>query len=161
MTHEDNGKCGMAAVLFNLLGEAKGAEFFSRMSLASHGAERDCGHTGNFSTSSGRCREWLRSGPQATGAWMNEFGAWYFDLARQWDGNFAHQGPPQTSNDTYAGTGIRTGAYLLAYAMPLKQIWLTGKSRPPHPTHRRQARSNRPRRQRLERTTTATASTTN
>ncbi len=27
-THEDNGKCGMAAVLFNLLGEFKGAEFF-------------------------------------------------------------------------------------------------------------------------------------
>ena len=47
-THEDNGKCGMAAVLFNLLGEPKGAEFFSRMSVASHGSERDCGHTGNF-----------------------------------------------------------------------------------------------------------------
>ena len=46
--HEDNGKCGMAAVLFNLLGEAKGAEFFSRMSVASHGPERDTGHTGNF-----------------------------------------------------------------------------------------------------------------
>ena len=32
--HEDNGKCGMAAVLFNLLGEQNGAEFFSRMSIA-------------------------------------------------------------------------------------------------------------------------------
>ena len=47
-THEDNGKCGMAAVLFNLLDEPKGAEFFSRMSVASHGPERDCGHTGNY-----------------------------------------------------------------------------------------------------------------
>jgi hypothetical protein len=46
--HEDNGKCGMSAVLFNLLGEANGAEFFSRMSVASHGPERDTGHTGNF-----------------------------------------------------------------------------------------------------------------
>jgi hypothetical protein len=46
--HDDNGKCGMAAVLFNLLGEAKGAEFFSCMSTASHGPERDTGHTGNF-----------------------------------------------------------------------------------------------------------------
>ena len=27
-THEDNGKCGMTAVLFNLLGEANGAAFF-------------------------------------------------------------------------------------------------------------------------------------
>ena len=41
--HEDNGKCGMTAVLFNLLGEANGAEFFSRMSVASHGPERDTG----------------------------------------------------------------------------------------------------------------------
>ncbi len=53
--HEDNGKCGMAAVLFNALGEAKGAEFFSRMSVAAHGPERDCGHTGNYSTCSGPC----------------------------------------------------------------------------------------------------------
>ena len=47
-THEDNGKCGMTAVLFDLLCEEKGAEFFSRMSVASHGPERDTGHTGNF-----------------------------------------------------------------------------------------------------------------
>jgi hypothetical protein len=37
-THDDNGKCGMAAVLFSLLGEPDAAEFFSRMSLASHGS---------------------------------------------------------------------------------------------------------------------------
>ncbi len=37
--HDDNGKCGMAAVLFNLLGEKNGAEYFSRMSiLLSYGA---------------------------------------------------------------------------------------------------------------------------
>jgi len=47
-SHDDNGKNGMAAVLFNLLDDAKGTAYFSRMSLASHGAERDCGHTGNF-----------------------------------------------------------------------------------------------------------------
>ena len=45
--HEDNGKCGMAAVLFGLLGEPKGVAFFSRMSFASHRSRRDCGHTGN------------------------------------------------------------------------------------------------------------------
>ncbi len=42
-THEDNGKCGMAAVLFNQLGETKSADFFTRMAVASHGNERDCG----------------------------------------------------------------------------------------------------------------------
>jgi hypothetical protein len=43
------------------------------------------------------------SGPHASGAWMNEFGSWYFDLARRWDGSFPHQGPPQKSNDSYQG----------------------------------------------------------
>ena len=46
--HDDNGKNGMAGVMFNLLGEKNGAEYFSRMSVAAHGAERDCGHCGNF-----------------------------------------------------------------------------------------------------------------
>ena len=124
--HEDNGKCGMAAVLFNLLGEAKGAEFFSRMSVASHGPERDTGHTGNFFNILWAMPGVAQSGPHATGAWMKEFGAWYFDLARRWDGTFLHQGPPEPDNDSYGGWDC-TGGYLLAYAMPLKKIYLTGK----------------------------------
>jgi hypothetical protein len=124
--HDDNGKCGMAAVLFNLLGEEKGAEFFSRMSTASHGPERDTGHTGNFFNILWSLPGVAQSGPNATGAWMNEFGAWYFDLARCWDGSFPHQGPPEIAGDSYAGWDA-TGGYLLAYAMPLKKIYLTGK----------------------------------
>ncbi len=124
--HEDNGKCGMVSVLFNLLGEPKGAEFFSRMSLASHGPERDTGHTGNFFNILWAMPGVAHSGPHATGAWMQEFGAWYFDLARRWDGRFLHQGPPDNGNDSYAGWDC-TGAYLLAYAMPLKKLYLTGK----------------------------------
>jgi hypothetical protein len=124
--HEDNGKCGMAAVLFNLLGEENGAEFFSRMSVASHGAERDTGHTGNFFNMLWSIPAIAQSGPQATGAWMQEFGAWYFDLARRWDGSFPHQGPPEPDNDSYEGWDS-TGGYLLAYATPLKKLYLTGK----------------------------------
>ena len=125
-THEDNGKCGMAAVLFSLLDESAGAEFFSRMSVASHGAERDTGHTGNFFNMTWAMPAVALSGSQATGAWMTEFGAWYFDLARQHDSAFPHQGPPQMRRDSYKNWDC-TGAYLLAYAMPLKQIYLTGK----------------------------------
>ena len=124
--HDDNGKCGMAAVLFNLLGEAKGAEFFSRMSIASHGPERDTGHTGNFFNILWALPGVAQSGPNATGAWMREFGAWYFDLARRWDGTFLHQGPPELEEDSYGGWDC-TGGYLLAYAMPLKKICLTGR----------------------------------
>ena len=125
-THEDNGKCGMAAVLFNLLGEKEGAEFFARMSLASHGPERDCGHTGNYFNMLWAMPGVASCGPHATGAWMAEFGAWYFDLARRWDGAFVHQGPPEPRPDSYAGWDV-SGGYLLALAMPLKKIYLTGK----------------------------------
>jgi len=123
--HEDNGKNGMAAVLFDQLGEKEGTEFFAKMSTASHGNERDQGHTGNFFNMTWAMPGLSRGGPQATGAWMEEFGAWYFDLARSWDGSFRHQGPAQLSPDSY-GAWDATGAYLIAYAMPLKAIRLTG-----------------------------------
>jgi Family of unknown function (DUF6288)/HEAT repeats len=125
-THEDNGKCGMAAFMFNLLGESNGAEFFSRMSVASHGAERDGGHTGNFFNLLWAVPGVALSGPQATGAWMTEFGTWYFDLARGPKGNFVHQGPPEPGNDSYVKWDA-SGGYLLACAMPLRKIMLTGK----------------------------------
>jgi hypothetical protein len=125
-SHEDNGKCGMAAVLFDQLGDEKGARFFAKMSAASHGNERDQGHTGNFFNMAWAMPGVSRCGPQATGAWMEEFGSWYFDLARGWDGSFAHQGPPQARDDSY-GKWDATGVYLIAYAMPLKAIRLTGK----------------------------------
>jgi hypothetical protein len=125
-THEDNGKCGMAAVMFNFLGEKNGAEYFSRMSTASHGPERDCGHTGNFTNILWAMPGVAQSGPHATGAWMKEFGAWYYDLARTWDGGFPHPGPPEMKGDSFRGWDA-TGGYLLAYAMPLKKILLTGK----------------------------------
>ncbi len=125
-THEDNGKCGMAAVLFNQLGEEAGARFFTRMAVASHGSERDCGHTGNYFNLLWSLPAIAQAGPHATGAWMQEFGAWYHDLARRWDGTFTHQGPPEPEHDSYHGWDA-TGAYLLAYALPLKRTALTGR----------------------------------
>jgi hypothetical protein len=124
--HEDNGKCGMAAVLFNLMGEPPAAEFFARMSLSAHSAERDCGHTGNYFNILWAMPGVALSGPQATGAWMKEFGMWYFDLARRWDGGFSHLGPPEPEHDSYEGWDA-TGCYLLALAVPEKNLWLTGK----------------------------------
>lgn len=123
-THDDNGKNGAAAVLFNLLGDEEATEYFSRMSVASHGNERDNGHTGNFFNVLWGMPGVDLSGPAASGAWMEEFG-WYYDLARRWDGTFRHQGPPQKRPDSYRGWDA-TGAFLLAYAQPLGHIHLTG-----------------------------------
>ena len=124
--HEDNGKCGMAAVLFDLLHDRPRSSFFSRMSLASHGSERDTGHTGNFFNLLWAMPGIQPSGPHATGAWMKTFGAWSFDLARSWDGSFCHQGPPEKVPDSYEGWDA-SGAFLLAYAMPLTNLCLTGR----------------------------------
>lgn len=124
-THDDNGKNGIAAVIFNLLGDAEAATYFSHMSVASYGAERDSGHTGNYFNMLWAMPGVALSGPNASGAWMREFG-WYYDLARRWDGTFLHQGPPAAKPDSYRRWDC-TGAYLLGYAQPLKKIYLTGK----------------------------------
>ena len=123
-THDDNGKNGAAAVLFNLLGDAEAVEYFSRMSVASHGNERDNGHTGNYFNMLWAMPGVALSGSDASGAWMEEFG-WYYDLTRRWDGTFQHQGPPQAKPDSYRNWDA-TGAMLLAYAQPLGRIHLTG-----------------------------------
>ena len=124
-THDDNGKNGIAALMFSILGDAEAAEYFSRMSVASHGSEREMGHTGNFFNMLWAMPGVALSGPHASGAWMNEFG-WYYDLARRWDGTFLHQGPPQSRSDSYRNWDS-TGAYLLAYAQPLRKLSITGK----------------------------------
>ncbi|MCB1235173.1 MAG: HEAT repeat domain-containing protein, partial [Verrucomicrobiae bacterium] len=124
-THDDNGKNGIAALMFHLVDDVEAASFFSRMSVASYGAERDTGHTGNFFNLLWAMPGVALSGPHASGAWMKEYG-WYYDLARRWDGSFLHQGAPEAKPDKYGGWDA-TGAYLLAYAQPLGKILLAGR----------------------------------
>ncbi|MCA8987598.1 MAG: HEAT repeat domain-containing protein [Planctomycetaceae bacterium] len=126
-THDDNGKNGMAAVLFDQLGRAAGVEYFSRMSVASHGDEREMGHTGNFFNMTWALPGIARSGPEATGVWLEEFG-WYFDLARRWDGTFRYQGPPRGSREVYDNWDC-TGAYLLGYSQFQGHTSLTGRKK--------------------------------
>lgn len=126
-THDDNGKCGAGAILFDLLGDRPSAAFFSRMTTASYGSERDIGHTGNFFNMFWALPGVSRSGPQATGAWLAEFG-WYYDLARRWDGTFVYQGEPMPVEDNKYKGWDSTGAYLLAYAVSQKKTFFTGRS---------------------------------
>lgn len=124
--HEDNGKCSSAALLFDLLGDREAAEFFARMSTAAY-SERERGHTGNFFNILWALPGVARCGPLATGAYLKEQ-AWYYDLARSWDGTFLYQGSPvgEEEHGKYKGWDS-TGAYLLAYALPLRSLRLTGK----------------------------------
>jgi hypothetical protein len=124
--HEDNGKCSVAAVLFDLLGDHEAAAFFARMATAGY-AERERGHTGNFFNIQWALPGVSRCGPLATGAYLKEQ-SWYYDLARNWKGGFGYQGSPvgEEEHNKYTGWDC-TGAYLLTYALPLKSLYLTGK----------------------------------
>ena len=124
--HEDNGKCSSGAVLFDLLGDREAASFFAKMSTAAY-EERERGHTGNFFNILWALPGVSRCGPLASGAYMKEQ-SWYYDLARGWKGNFDYQGSPIGEEEHYKYTKWDcTGAYLLAYALPLKSLYLTGK----------------------------------
>ena len=125
-THDDNGKNGIAALLFNAMSEQVPAEYFSRMSVCSYGGERDEGHTGNFFNVAWALPAVALSGPNATGAWMEEF-SWYYDLARRWDGTFVHQGQAIAKFDRFKKWNS-TGAMLLAYGQPLRKLYVTGKA---------------------------------
>jgi hypothetical protein len=124
-THDDNGKNGVAAVLFNLLGDSAAATYFSKMSIASHGDEREMGHTGNFFNIQWALPSVALSGYNATGAWLKEYG-WYYDMGRRWDGTFIHQGAAEEKNDSYRNWDS-TGVYMLAYAQAARKLYITGR----------------------------------
>lgn len=124
--HEDNGKCSAATVLFDLLGDHEAAEFFAKMSTAGY-SERERGHTGNFFNYVWALQGVARGGPVATGAYLREQ-SWYYDLARGWDTSFVYQPSPEGQEEHHKYTGWDcTGSHLIAFALPLKTLRLTGK----------------------------------
>ncbi len=124
--HEDNGKCSAAAVLFDLLGDREAAEFFAKMSTAAY-SERERGHTGNYFNYVWALQGVARCGPLAIGAYLREQ-AWYYDLARTWDTSFVYQPSPVGAEEHHSYTGWDcTGSHLIAFALPLKTLRLTGK----------------------------------
>lgn len=138
--HENNGKNAMAAVLFALQGDRiPETRFFARMVTASYN-NREYGHTGQgFSYLWGALGAHA-GGPAAVAAHVKE-ASWHLDLVRRCDGSFTYDGAEQygaghTGDDTYYGTssyyGLSpTASYVLAYALPLKRIHLTGRDANP------------------------------
>jgi hypothetical protein len=121
--HSNNGKNAMAAVAFDLLGDRQGTRFFARMTAASYD-EREYGHTGNYFSYTWGPLGVFRIGPEALAAFVKEQ-RWYYDLARRWDGGFVYQGGAGES-DSY-GNWDMSGAILLAYALPLGKLYITGR----------------------------------
>jgi hypothetical protein len=124
-SHEDNGKCSSAAVMFDLLGDREAAAFFSWMAVAAYD-EREHGHCGNLWNMLWALPGASRSGPLATGAYLKEQ-SWYYELARNWKGGFVYQQIEKgDENNNYTDWDL-TGAYLLSYGLPLKSLYVMGK----------------------------------
>jgi len=136
ISHENNGKSPIAALMFGIQGtRVTQAQFFAKMATAAY-ANRECGHTGQ-----GFSYLWCllganAAGPDAAAAYMKEI-QWHLDLVRRCDGSFTYDGgeqygPGKTDDDTYYGRsgyyGLSPAAtYVLAYSVPLKKLCITGK----------------------------------
>ena len=127
-SHENNGKSGLAALCFALqTNRAPEQKFFAQMSVAST-TEREKGHTGAFFN-----YLWAPLGAAVGGetaaASFFQRASWYFDLARRWDGGFDYDcltGDGPDSGAQYNNFRMSTAA-LLTYALPLRQLHLTGR----------------------------------
>jgi len=125
LSHEDNGKCSFAAVLFDLLGDREATAFFARMATAAYD-EREQGHCGNWFNMMWALPGVSRCGPLATGAYLKEQ-SWYYELARNWQGGFEYQKIVEgDENNNYTGWDL-TGTYLMSFGLPLKSLYVMGK----------------------------------
>lgn len=128
-SHENNGMNSMCAVMFDLLGDAHAADFFTRLTLASFNG-REPGHTGNYFSFLWGTLGAARGGADAAAAFMTEL-RWFYDLEREWQGNFRYQGKPGmikrgNGEHSFADWDC-TGARLLTYSLPQAKLRLTGR----------------------------------
>ncbi len=127
--HESNGKCGLAAVCFGLEPtRATEGKFFARMATAA-ASERGEGHTGAFFNYLWAPLGAAVGGEESVASYFART-RWMFDLARRPNGSFVYDsltGEGPDSGSTYNDYRMST-AMLLTYALPLRQLEITGKT---------------------------------
>jgi hypothetical protein len=124
--HDDNGKNSIASVIFDVQGQEQATQYFSRMTVASYG-ERERGHTGNYFSFLWGPLGAARAGDEAAAAYLAEQ-RWFYDMARHWDGSFSYQGAPGMGGGEHKYGGWDcTGAFVLAYALPQGNLFMTGR----------------------------------
>lgn len=130
--HENNGKSGLAALCFALQDQrAPEAKFFAKMATAAP-SEREIGHTGSFFNYLWSPLGAAVGGESAAALHFSRI-RWMLDLNRRWDGRFDYDclnGEGPNSGSTYNDFRMSTAA-LLVYALPLRQLHLTGRGHDP------------------------------
>jgi hypothetical protein len=128
-SHENNGKSGLAALCFELeSSRTVEQKMFAKMAVAAT-SEREFGHTGAYFN-----HLWTPLGAAAGGetAAASHFSRirWMLDLNRRHDGTFAYDclnSSEWNQNFTEWYDFNRSTPALLLYALPLRQVHVTGR----------------------------------
>lgn len=119
----NNGTSGSIAVAYALLGDTKGARFYSRMSAAA-ADEILTGHTGPWFNILWSGLGANVAGPEVAAAY-NRTVHWLRTVTRSWDGRFFDMAAWGASPKP--GRLCSSGAYLLNYCVGRRAIHITGK----------------------------------
>jgi hypothetical protein len=134
--HENNGKSGLCALAFALqTNRVNEGRFFTKMATASPG-EREIGHTGAFFNYLWAPLGAACGGEQAAAAYFSK-ASWHYDLVRRWDGSFVYDYTGSNGSTPSNGAEYNdfrmTAAALLTYALPLRNLCITGRNQNPSP----------------------------
>ena len=115
----NNGSSAMAAIVMALAGEKEATKFFSEQSAASHNIQ-ETGHATHYFNMLWTPLGANVAGPKTSQAFFKK-GNWVRTLYRRWDDKFSYDGKfSKNCNDD--------GSLLLAYCLPRKQLYITGKN---------------------------------
>jgi len=123
---ENNGINAQAAVLYGLLGDARGQRFFSSLAVASAPTGGEDGHQGCYWSHLWGGLGATRSGLEGGHAFSDET-LYIRTLERSWTGQINDQGMIGNSRHSGMTRGDVTGERLLLYSQGRKKLYITGK----------------------------------
>lgn len=121
----NNGMSGLAAVAFAIHENQAGAEFFSRMSTASHNTI-ETGHTGHYFNQLWTGPGAHVAGPEATSALFRET-RWLATMNRKWNGDFTYDcSGSKDSSFSYRNLSD-AGSHLINHSLHRRALLITGR----------------------------------
>lgn len=125
----NNGMSGLGAITFSIHGNKEGAEFFSRMSAASH-QTMEQGHTGHYFNILWTAPGANLAGPEVGAGFFREM-QWLCIINRKWNGDFVFS-HSENANPSYTYSNLSdAGSYLINHCLPRRALLITGRDADP------------------------------